>query len=162
MGVSGAGYIWHNFMIDALEETPPTAFEVPPGVVRSRVWATDIRRSMWTQREDWFLVENQPLQGKPGEVGGMMLEVRRKPRTPQNPWETGTEESYVVRRPVFGQFVPKPPLPPLPLPASGNLSDFRMPKLTPEQLSLLERPPTPLSMRIEPSIEEQQPVVGSR
>lgn len=155
MGVSGAGYIWHNFMIDALEDTPPSSFEVPPGVVRANVWTTDRRRSRWTMREDWFLVENQPPQGEPGEVGGLLLEVRRKPRIPQHPWETGTEEAYVVRRPVFGRFAPKPAPPPLPIPPGVDPESVKPPKFTPEQLIALETPPNPLSMRIEPAIEEQ-------
>ncbi|MBI2952787.1 MAG: transglycosylase domain-containing protein [Chloroflexi bacterium] len=159
-GVNGAGYIWHNFMVDVLEDTPPEDFIPPPGVVRENVWTTDLRWSMWTQRQDWFLIENRPLEGQPGETGGMMLEVRYKPRIPQNPWETGTRAAYIVRRPVFGRYVPKPAPPPTPLPQ--NIETLKPPRYTPEQRAALEKPPRPLSMRIEPSLEEQQPIVSAQ
>ncbi|MCL5265391.1 MAG: transglycosylase domain-containing protein [Chloroflexi bacterium] len=153
MGVSGAGYIWHNFMIDALEDTPPSQFTVPEGVVRTSVWTTDLRRSHWTKREDWFLVENQPLEGNPGETGGWMLEVRRKPRTQLYTWDVGTEEAYVVARPVFGVYQPRQPLPPFPVPPDGTMP--KPPNWSPEIMAALERPPSPLSMRIEPPLDEQ-------
>ncbi|MCL5961349.1 MAG: transglycosylase domain-containing protein [Chloroflexi bacterium] len=38
-GVSGAGYIWHNFMEQALKGTPPTAFQKPAGIVTATVYA---------------------------------------------------------------------------------------------------------------------------
>lgn len=37
-GVSGAGYIWHNFMEEALKGTSPKQFQMPAGVVTATVY----------------------------------------------------------------------------------------------------------------------------
>ena len=62
-GISGAGPIWHDFMMQALRNTPPTPFTRPPGLVRVRICsdsgllATPLCPH---QRMEWFIEGTEP------------------------------------------------------------------------------------------------------
>jgi hypothetical protein len=78
MGVSGAGYIWHNFMEDALRDKPKLDFVPPEGVVRLPVWTTDPKYVQWEFRMDWFTADNPPPTGPNGLPGGFAMKLDRK------------------------------------------------------------------------------------
>ncbi|MHB1131815.1 MAG: transglycosylase domain-containing protein [Chloroflexota bacterium] len=64
-GVSGAGYIWSNFMKRALESVPAIGFERPEGLVKVKTCkTTGLLAQAWdpTTVEDWHVVGKEPTQ----------------------------------------------------------------------------------------------------
>ncbi|MBI4320091.1 MAG: transglycosylase domain-containing protein [Chloroflexi bacterium] len=78
-GVSGAGYIWHNFMEDALKGRPPLQFTEPEGMVRLAVLTTEPGTSHWQIRDDWFLASSPPPTSEDGRPGGTYINVGVRP-----------------------------------------------------------------------------------
>ena len=64
-GVSGAGYIWGNFMRRALEGVPPVPFQRPSGLVRAttcKITGQLATSGCPTKVEDWHLANKVPRQ----------------------------------------------------------------------------------------------------
>jgi membrane carboxypeptidase/penicillin-binding protein PbpC len=64
-GITGAGPIWHDFMIWALKERPPQDFARPEGLVEAEVCTLSGQRPTINcphRRHEWFIAGTEPAQ----------------------------------------------------------------------------------------------------
>jgi membrane peptidoglycan carboxypeptidase len=110
-GVSGAGVIWHNYMIPAHEHLglPPKPFPIPQGVARGTQCGS----------RDWYVVGREPqcflgprswavnLKGAPPLAG----EPQPAPIKPVGSWQKPSLEASNPWLPASSQWAPKSGLP---------------------------------------------------
>lgn len=148
MGVSGAGVIWHNFMIPAHQylNLPPRAFPMPPGVARSTQCGS----------LDWYIVGREPrcylgprwsgptyLKGAPPLAG----EFQPPPAGSVPDWYRPTLKASNPWLPASSQWAPNSGLP-API----------VPGLTaPGAIAASTEPPPP----VQPAPTQAQPQPGS-
>jgi membrane carboxypeptidase/penicillin-binding protein PbpC len=116
-GISGAGPIWHDFMLWALKERPPASFERPEGLVEVEVCALSGLRPTLDcphKRREWFIEGTEPTQAcdlhrtyKIDVATGLLA-------TESTPPERVRERVYALYPPealawAIGQGVPQPP-----------------------------------------------------
>ncbi|MCL5075537.1 MAG: PBP1A family penicillin-binding protein [Chloroflexi bacterium] len=98
-GVAGAGYIWHNFMEDALTylNKPPTPFPKPEGLVQAQSCALGRTDTAWNSPmvTEWFIKGTEPHKGLDGSPGGWILDVTTTRR------DDGLPEVQTVQRPIL-------------------------------------------------------------
>jgi len=94
-GISGAGPIWHDFMMAALRNVPPSRFERPPGLVQVRICsdsgllATPLCPH---QRMEWFIEGTEPKK-KDDQWQEIPIDVRTGLRA-----SPGTPPQYVEKK----------------------------------------------------------------
>jgi membrane carboxypeptidase/penicillin-binding protein PbpC len=116
-GITGAGPIWHDFMVWALKGRPPVAFERPEGLVEAEICALSGLRPTHNcphKRREWFVEGTEPTQSCDVHQLYRIDVATGLLATEATPPERVRERVYAVYPPeavawAIGQGLPQPP-----------------------------------------------------